>query len=54
MGVMQFIGLVVLYLRQYFDLESANVLAIALSLISVLTIDVNLQALANNENFRQE
>ena len=52
MGGMQLIGLVVLYLREHFNLESASVLGVALSVISVVTIDVNLESLANYGKYR--
>ena len=42
MGGMQLIALVILQLK----MDSAKILGVALSVISVVTIDVNLEALA--------
>ena len=53
MGVMQFIAVVILYLENIYGLKQAHVLAIALSVISVVSIDINIEALQKKTKFSQ-
>ena len=45
MGVMQFIAVVILYIENIYGFKQAHVLAISLSVISVVSIDINIEAL---------
>lgn len=48
MGVMQFIAVAIIYIESIYNFKQAHVLAIALSVISVVSIDINLEALQKN------
>lgn len=48
MGVMQFIAVTIIYIESLTGFYQAHVFAIALSIISVTSIDINLEALQKN------
>jgi len=45
MGAMQFVAVTIIYIESLYNFNQAHVLAIALSIISVVSIDINLEAL---------
>ena len=48
MGVMQFIAVTIIYIESLTGFNQAHIFAIALSIISVTSIDINLEALQKN------
>ena len=52
MGVMQLIAIAIVYIESFFGSGNVHVLAIALSVISVVSIDINLEALQKNSQFK--
>ena len=45
MGAMQLIAVAIIYAESIYGFKQAHVLAISLSVISVISIDINLEAL---------
>lgn len=43
----------IIYIESFYGFQQAHVLAIAISIISVVSIDINLEALQKNSQFKQ-